>query len=46
MKLLSVNPNHRYQASQLLNDAYMKGVNIKKEGSPGSEMFLSTKESS
>ena len=46
MKLLSVNPAHRYQASQLLSDAYMKGVNVKKECSPGSEMFLSTNESS
>jgi serine/threonine protein kinase len=46
MKLLAVNPNHRQCASQLLADSYLKNVKIKKEGSPGSEMFLSTNESS
>jgi len=30
----------------LLNDPYLKGVNIRKDGSIGSDLFLSTNESS
>lgn len=46
MKLLVVNPVARFTATQLLNDPYLKGVNIRKDGSIGSDLFLSTNESS
>lgn len=46
MKLLVVNPVARFTATQLLNDPYLKSVNIRKEGSIGSDLFLSTNESS
>jgi serine/threonine protein kinase len=45
LKLLAVNPAGRFKASQLLSDPYMKSVNIRREGSIGSD-FLSTNESS
>lgn len=46
MKMLVVNPVARFSASQLLNDPYLKSVNIRKDGSMGSDHFLSTNESS
>mmetsp|Transcript_41777 Transcript_41777/g.63793 ORF Transcript_41777/g.63793 Transcript_41777/m.63793 type:complete len:161 (+) Transcript_41777:3919-4401(+) len=46
MKMLVVNPAGRFTASQLLNDSFLRGVNTRKDGSMGSDMFLSTNESS
>ena len=46
LKMLVLNPSARYTASQLLNDPYLKNVTIRREGSMGSDLFLSTNESS
>jgi hypothetical protein len=46
MKLLVVNPVARFTATQLLNDSYLKNVNVRRDGSIGSDLFLSTNESS
>ena len=46
LKMLVVNPTGRFSAAQLLNDPYLKSLNIRKDGSMGSDLFLSTNESS